>query len=165
MTDAEGTDVQGARDALLLIPYGVYIATTGGGSMDVGAFTASWLMQVSFEPLLVALAVDKASHSHALLEENGNFTINLVDQSKTQLANRLGTPYSISPFKFNGVSWREGTTGAPILEDALAYIECEVTDYLDPDGDHSIIIGQVLAGAVNRREALLMLEQSGLRYR
>src|SRR3990172_4521552 len=122
------------QDALLLIPYSVYIVTTGGESKQMGAFTASWLMQVSFEPLLLAVGVDKTSHSQALLAENGVFAVNFLG-------------------------------GARLLDEALAHVECEVSETLDPGGDHLIYIGKVIGGGVQRREPPLTLEQSGLRYR
>ncbi len=153
------------QDALLLIPYGVYIVTTGGESKQTGVFTASWLMQASFEPLLLALGVDKTSHSQALLAENGVFAVNFLGRGQTQLAARLGTPHHIQPHKIMGVAWRAGVSGVPLLDEALAYVECEVSEILDPGGDHLIYVGKVIGGDVQRREPLLTLEQSGLRYR
>lgn len=153
------------EDGLLAIPYGVYVITTGGESKQPGAFTASWLMQVSFDPLLVALAVDKTSHSHALLEEHRVFAVNFLGEGQTPLAARLGTPYRIQPHKFMGIAWHAGVSGTPLLDDALAHVECEVSDILDPGGDHLIYIGKVIGGDLQRREPPLTLEQSGLRYR
>lgn len=153
------------QDALLLIPYGVYVITTGGASKQTGAFTGSWLTQISFEPLLLALGVDKTSHSQALLTENGVFAVNFLGHKQTALAARLGTPHHIQPHKFKGVAWRAGLSGAPVLEEALAHVECEVSQVLDPGGDHLIYIGKVIGGGLQRREPPLTLEQSGLRYR
>jgi flavin reductase (DIM6/NTAB) family NADH-FMN oxidoreductase RutF len=153
------------QEALLCIPYGVYVITTGAESKMAGAFTASWLMQVSFEPLLLALAVDKTSHSQALLAEHGVFAVNFLGQRQTPLAARLGTPHRINPHKFNGVAWHTGVTGAPLLNEAMAHLECQVSSSLDPGGDHVILIGKVIAGGVQHREATLTLERSGLRYR
>ena len=158
-------ELRGALDGLVRIPYGVYIVSTGGDSLQAGAFSATWVMQVSFEPLLIAVAVGKVSHSHALLESNGNFAVNFLNQTQTQIAARLGTPSAYSPYKFNAFSWVEGETGVPILKDASGYLECIITNQLDADGDHTIFIGQVVTGKVNRREPILTLEQSGLRYR
>lgn len=153
------------QDGLLAIPYGVYVITTGGESKQPGAFTASWLMQVSFEPLLLALAVDKTSYSQGLLEEQRVFAVNFLGQAQTPLAARLGTPHHIQPHKFASVSWHSGITGVPVLDEALAYLECEVSDTLDPGGDHVIYVGKVVAGEVRHREPTLTLERSGLRYR
>ena len=153
------------QEALLGIPYGVHIITTGGESKTPGAFTASWLMQVSFTPLLVALAVDKMSHSQARLLENGAFAVNFLAQHQTPLAARLGTPTRINPHKFNGVAWHAGVTGVPLLDEAAAHLECEVSESLDPGGDHLIVVGKAVAGGMQRRQPFLALEQSGLRYR
>ncbi len=153
------------QDALLCLPYGVHVVTTGGESKPLGACTASWVMQVSFDPLLVALAVDKLSHTQSLLAENAAFAVNFLGRSQIQLAARLGTPHRISPHKFSGVAWHAGATGAPVLDEAAGHLECEVTERLDPGGDHLIYIGKVVAGGVQRQQPLLTLEQSGLRYR
>ena len=155
----------GVQDGLLVIPYGVYIVTTGGESKQPGAFTACWLMQVSFEPLMVALAVDKTSHSQTLLTENGLFAINILGKANNHLAARMGTPHRINPHKFNGIAWHAGMTGVPLLDVAQAHLECQVRDRLETGGDHLIFIGEVLAGDVQRRETVLTLEASGLRYR
>lgn len=153
------------QDGLLFIPYGVYIVTTGGESKQPGAFTAAWLMQVSFEPLLVALAVDKTSHSQTLLAENGQFAINILGKANTHLAARMGTPHRINPHKFNGIALHTGTTGVPLLDVAQAHLECQVRNSLDTGGDHLIFIAEVVAGDVQRRDTVLTLEASGLRYR
>ena len=153
------------QDGLLLIPYGVYVITTGGESKPSGAFTASSLMQVSFDPQLLALAVDKTSHSQALLMENGLFAVNILSKSQTQLAARLGTPSRINPHKFNGVAWHPGVTGIPLLDAAQAHLECQVRSSLDPGGDHIVVVGEIVGGGVQRRESVLTLEASGLRYR
>jgi len=153
------------QDALLCLPYGVHIVTTGGESRPPGAFAACWVMQTSFDPLLVALAVDKTSRSQTLITEAGLFAINFLGKGQTPLAARLGTPSRINPHKFNGVAWHAGLTGVPVLDAALAHLECQVSGHLDPGGDHVIVIGAPVAGALQRREAVLTLEGSGLRYR
>jgi flavin reductase (DIM6/NTAB) family NADH-FMN oxidoreductase RutF len=166
MTDnTEEVDLQGALKGLELIPYGVYIVTTGGGVLESGAFTACWMMQISFDPLLVALAVDKVGHSHMLLEENGNFAVNFLHQSQTQIAARMATPHTYSPFKMNAFSWGEGLTGVPILKDSLGHIECIINDQTTIAGDHTLFIGQVIDGNQVRRDTVLTLEKSGLRYK
>jgi flavin reductase (DIM6/NTAB) family NADH-FMN oxidoreductase RutF len=166
MATAEMTKARvSAQEALLFIPYGVYIVTTGGESRQPGAFTASWLMQASFEPLLVAVAVDRASHSQTLLAENGLFAINILGKANIHLAARMATPHRINPHKFNGIAWHPGVTGAPLLDAAQAHLECQVRSRLETEGDHFIFIAEVVAGDVQRRETVLMLEASGLRYR
>ncbi len=153
-----------AQDALSLIPYGVHIVTARRAD-EVGAFICSWLMQVSFEPLLVALAVDKQSRSFSLLDGGRVFALNFVSGEHTRLVNRLATPHRISPHKFLGLAWTAGATGAPILDEAFAYIECGVTNVIDTGGDHSLFIGTVVGGEVRKPESSLTLAGSGLRYR
>lgn len=154
----------GERDALRLIPYGLYVLTTTGEE-EVNAITCNWVTQVSFEPLLVAVALEKESHSHALILENGVFVINFIGKDQNTLARRMAVPHKINPHKLVGIRHQSGESGAPILDAAIAFLECEVMDALEVGGDHTIFIGEVVAGDVLRKEETLTLFESGMRYK
>jgi flavin reductase (DIM6/NTAB) family NADH-FMN oxidoreductase RutF len=154
----------GERDALRLIPYGLFVLTTIGEE-EVNAITCNWITQASFEPLLVAVAIEKESHSHALILENGVFAINFLGKDQNPLARRMAVPHKINPHKLVGANHQSGETGAPILGAALAFLECEVIDALEIGGDHTIFIGEVVAGDVLRKEEPLTLLESGMRYK
>jgi len=125
---------------------GVYvIGVTHAGRSN--AFTAAWLTQVSFDPLLIALSVNPDNFSYALLQESGVFTINVLRRGDLDLAHHFGTQSGREIDKLAGQRWRPGTLGTPILETAAAYLECRVMGSI-PVGDHELVIGRAVAGEV-----------------
>jgi flavin reductase (DIM6/NTAB) family NADH-FMN oxidoreductase RutF len=108
------------------------------------AFTAAWIMQASFNPLMLAVSINPDNASYELLHATGGFTVNVLKQGQLELARRLGT--------LAGIRFRPGRLGSPILEDALAYFECELMGRTRA-GDHELILGKVVAGRVLDRNA------------
>jgi flavin reductase (DIM6/NTAB) family NADH-FMN oxidoreductase RutF len=126
--------------------YGVYvIGVAHDGRRD--AFTAAWLMQVSFDPLLLALSVNPANASYPLLRESGRFAVSVLARGHLELARRFGTRSGRDEDKLAGVAWRPGQGGVPILEAAPAFLECEVVERR-PAGDHVLVMARVVGGRV-----------------
>ncbi|HEV8177984.1 MAG TPA: flavin reductase family protein [Gemmatimonadales bacterium] len=123
---------------------GVYVIGVADGNMR-DAFTAAWVMQVSFEPLLLALSINPDHASYPLLHSGGGFTVNILKRDQQDLALRFGTRSGRDEDKLLGVPWHAGRTGAPILEDALAYFDCELTGEMGA-GDHELALGRVTGG-------------------
>jgi len=130
---------------------GVYVVGVGDGD-ERDAFTAAWVMQVSFDPLLLALSINPEHASYRLLHAGRGFTVNVLKQGQEELARRFGTRSGREEDKLAGINWRPGKTGAPILEDALAYFDCELTGGI-PAGDHELVLGRVTGGKVLDRNA------------
>jgi|GEM_PF-758477 len=156
---------RGKRDVMQLISYGLYLLTTAHEE-NVNVIICNWLTQISFEPLLVLVAIEKQSYSHQLLQASGIFAVNFLSKEQTRLARNMAAPHKIKPFKLNGVAHHPGVTGVPLVDTAIAYLECEVRHTLEVDGDHTLFIGEVVAGDVITRyiEPLTLLA-SGLRYK
>jgi flavin reductase (DIM6/NTAB) family NADH-FMN oxidoreductase RutF len=152
------------RDALRLISYGLYVLTTARQA-EVHAITFNWLTQVSFEPLRVVAAVEKQSHSHQLLQDSGVFAINFLGREQLRHAQRMAVPHRMNPHKMAGVPYHIGVTGAPLLDEAIGYLECRVVQRLDVNGDHTLFVGEVVAGAVTSQAEPLTLRDSRLRYK
>ena len=127
---------------------GIYVVGAAHGGRR-NAFTAAWLMQVSFDPLLVALSINPSHATYPMLVESGGFAASVLGQGQLDLAHRFGTRSGRHEDKLAGVAWRPGRSGAPILEEAVAFLECEVTDHL-PAGDHRLVVARVLGGRVTR---------------
>ena len=125
---------------------GVYIVGVNHGRRS-NAFTAAWLTQVSFDPLLIALSVNPDHFSYALLQESGVFTINVLRRGDLDLTRHFGTQSGRNADKLAGRRWRSGSLGAPVLEEAIAYLECRVMGSI-PAGDHELVLGRAVAGAV-----------------
>jgi len=133
------------------LSYGVYVVGVAhAGRRD--AFTAAWLMQVSFDPLLVALSINPGNASYPLLLGSGRFAASVLARGQLELARRFGTRSGRDEDKLAGVAWRPGPGGAPILAETLAFIECEVVDSR-PAGDHELVLARVVGGGVLREDA------------
>jgi flavin reductase (DIM6/NTAB) family NADH-FMN oxidoreductase RutF len=125
---------------------GVYVVGVADGGRR-NAFTAAWLMQVSFDPLLLALSVNPGHASFPLLVGGGGFAVSVLSRDQLDLARHFGTRSGRETDKLAGVSWRAGRTGAPILTGAVAYLECRLTGRI-PAGDHEIVIARPVAGEI-----------------
>jgi flavin reductase (DIM6/NTAB) family NADH-FMN oxidoreductase RutF len=133
---------------------GVYVVGVAQGELR-DAFTAAWVMQVSFDPLLLALSVNPQNASYPLLRGSGAFTVSVLKQGQLELARRFGTQSGREQDKLAGVQWHPGRSGAPILDDALAYFDCELTESVRA-GDHELVVGRVVAGRIVDADAVPM---------
>jgi flavin reductase (DIM6/NTAB) family NADH-FMN oxidoreductase RutF len=134
---------------------GVYVVGVAHEGRS-NAFTAAWVTQVSFEPLLVALAVNPENLSYSLLKQSGTFVLNLLRRDQLDLARHFGTESGRKLDKLAGQRWRPGSLGAPILQDAAAYLECRMTGATFA-GDHELVLGQAVRGEVMDDTAELMV--------
>jgi len=119
------------------------------------AFTAAWVMQASFDPLLLALSVNPQNASYSLLRDSGAFAVSVLKRGQLALARRFGTRSGREQDKLAGVRWRPGRSGAPVLDDALAYFDCALTESLRT-GDHELVVGRVIEGRVLDPDAVPM---------
>ncbi len=156
-------DLQAKKTALRKIPHGVYIVGVKQGS-QLNAFTATWLTQVSFTPPLVAVGIKKDSHSLAMIQQDKVFTVNLLGKEQKSVAEHFVKPATVVGEKLQTVRHRIGKTGAPILEEAIAYVECEVREVANQLGDHAVVIGEVIEAGVHRDEPALTLMDTGWHY-
>mgnify|MGYP001579184818 CR=1 FL=1 len=156
-------DLQAKRTALRKIPHGIYVVGVKDGA-QTNAFTATWLTQVSFTPPLVALGVKKDGGSFHMIQQGGVFSVNLLGKGQKALAEHFVKPASVVGKKLQGVGHRPGKTGAPVLDDAIAYFECEVREIASEAGDHAVVIGEVVEAGVHRDEPALSLADTGWHY-
>jgi flavin reductase (DIM6/NTAB) family NADH-FMN oxidoreductase RutF len=131
---------------------GVYVVGVADGERR-NAFTAAWLMQVSFDPLLLALSVNPGHASFPLLVGGGGFAVSVLSRDQLELARHFGTRSGRETDKLAGVSWRAGSTGAPILAGVVAYLECRLTGRITA-GDHEIVIARPVAGELLLPDAI-----------
>jgi flavin reductase (DIM6/NTAB) family NADH-FMN oxidoreductase RutF len=131
---------------------GVYVIGVAHGEQR-NAFTAAWITQVSFDPLLLALSINPQNASFPLVHASGAFTVSVLKRGQTDFARRFGTRSGRDQDKLAGVRWEPGHSGAPYLSEALAYFDCDLTESV-PAGDHELIIGRVVGGRVLDLEAV-----------
>jgi len=125
------------------ITLGVYVV---GASHEGrrGAFTAVWVTQASYDPLLLAVCVNPRNATHGLMKASGGFAVSVLKHGQLDLARRFGTTSESGQDKLAGVAWWPGHKGAPVLQDALAYFEVE----LAAAGDHELVVGRVIGGRI-----------------
>ena len=105
--------------------------------------TTSWVTQVAMEPVLVAISVDKKAVTHRLIEEGGSFSVNLWSRDDTRPFVKFSKPATKEGMTLNERPIREGKTGSPIFEEAVAFIDCTVWDAKDC-GTHTVFFGEVV---------------------
>jgi flavin reductase (DIM6/NTAB) family NADH-FMN oxidoreductase RutF len=124
------------------LSHGVYIVTVRAGEKRNG-MTAAWVSQVSFSPLLLMLSIAPERFSYGLIKETGFFGINTLDEDLQNYAAIFGFRSGKHADKFQGIPYSDAPNGSPILDGAVAFCECKLTDTFTA-GDHSLFIGQVL---------------------
>lgn len=155
-------DRQKAGRALSRLVYGVYLLTTRRGG-EMNGMPVSWVSQVSHQPPLVMICVARGRYTHAMLKDSGVFAINIMDRGQRVLVDGFVAPGGPKSAKFDGVNFRPGQTGCPILEDALAYLECRVI-LSQAAGDHTLFVGQVVDAASIRKGVPLSESDYGHSY-
>ena len=151
------------RDKILSkIPYGLYIigAKTKEGP---AAIIANWVGQVSFDPPLVSVSIERGSDMQTYIEDSNYFSVNLLPEGSTQLAKvylKKSKPVAAS---VNGREISFGKHGSPFLKDAMASLECKVVNY-SRTGDHVMFVGEVIDGVRHTDESILTLRETGLKY-
>jgi len=132
---------------------GVAIVTSRRDDGTGCGLTVSAVTSVSLHPTLVLVCVDRASETHGWMERAGVFAANVLEEGKGEtLARRFAG--SGQDDKFRGVAWHTERTGSPVLDDALAWLDCRVTAAL-PGGDHTIFVGEVVAADAREGTPLL----------
>lgn len=113
--------------------------------------TVSSVASVSLDPPLLLVCLDHAADAHDALVAAPRFAVNVLTLVQEPLSRRFA---ETRPDRFDGVPWRASELGVPLLDGALASIECE-RHAVHAGGDHSIVIGRVTGGSVSEGTPLL----------
>jgi flavin reductase (DIM6/NTAB) family NADH-FMN oxidoreductase RutF len=140
-----------------IYPQGVTVATIVTGEGPTG-MTVSSFTSVSLDPPLVLIAIAKSSALHSAFRDAGAYAINfLADDQKSVsdiFAGRTNTRN-----RFEGIGFKKGITGSPVIDGVRAVIECRAWQTYD-GGDHSILVGEVVsAKALNSKRPLVYFSQ------
>ncbi|MEH2274169.1 MAG: diflavin flavoprotein [Nostoc sp.] len=132
---------------------GLYIITAKKGDVS-SAMLASWVNQASFKPLGFSIAVAKDRAIESLMQVGDRFVLNILEEGNFQpLMKHFLKRFAPGADRFEGVRTQPAENGAPILTNALAYMECEVVSRMDC-GDHWAVYSTVYAGRVSKPDAL-----------
>jgi flavin reductase (DIM6/NTAB) family NADH-FMN oxidoreductase RutF len=139
------------RHVLSHFASGVTIVTTCDAEQRPTGLTASAFASVSLDPPLVLICVDHKSQSFPHMRESGRFAINILHQEHEPLSRRFA---SSRLDKFDGVAFRMGELGVPLIEHALATLECRTVN-AHVEGDHTIFVGRVESVTIGEGDPLL----------
>jgi flavin reductase (DIM6/NTAB) family NADH-FMN oxidoreductase RutF len=130
---------------------GVTVITTISNDGTVYGLTANAFMSVSLEPPLLLISVDKKAESYPYFEQSRVFTINILCDDQEGLSRKFAVS---GGNKFEGVAYHRGTNNVPVLEGALAHVECRLYAAYD-GGDHTLYLGEVLEAETREGKPLL----------
>jgi flavin reductase (DIM6/NTAB) family NADH-FMN oxidoreductase RutF len=129
---------------------GVTVVTTRSGE-KVSGMTANAVTSLSLHPPLVLVAVDKRATMHAALHEGRCFAVSILAEEQEALSRRFAAS---GPKEFGDLALTTAVTGAPVLADALGWVDCRLV-YVLPGGDHDIFVGEIVAGDARDGKPLL----------
>ena len=138
------------RLALRHFPAGVTIVTIRSGER-VHGLTVSAFASVSADPPMIMVIIENRHHAYTLLEEaDAVFAVNILGEEQSELSNRFA--WLKDEDRFAQGNWSKAETGAPILVDALAWLDCRIHARY-PAGSHTIYVGLIEASSVPQPEA------------
>jgi len=156
------------RRVLWKMPSGLYVV----GSTDKGerrnGMTLNWATQISFEPKWLGVSVERGALTHELIGAGGVFSLNIVDREDRAIVRKFTKPVEadLDARTLNGFPYLDGpATGAPVLAQAVAYLECEVRQPVEI-GNHTLFLGEVVNAAFLKDEEtdVLRMEDTRMNY-
>ncbi len=151
--DDEPTNDELINKVTWKIPNALALVGSRAGD-EWNAMTTSWITQLSMEPVLIGIGVDNDAVTHRLITDGGSFTVNLWSTDDTRVFVKFSKPatYDGSASTLNDRAVRAGVTGAPVFDEAIAHLDCEVRQSHDL-GTHTLFIGEVVDVGVRDDEA------------
>jgi flavin reductase (DIM6/NTAB) family NADH-FMN oxidoreductase RutF len=140
-------------EALALLSTGIYVLTVRDGDRRHG-MSSSWVTQVSGDPPLLLAAVDRRHFTHEVIQRTRWFALNVVRRDDRALEDYFYSPAARQPDNLFGLAYQNGRSGLPLLDGALASLECRVTaDH--PAGDHTLFVAAIAYTTIRGSEAPL----------
>jgi len=149
--------------ALGRIPSGLFILTVRRGEAETGML-ASWVQQCSFEPPCISLAIQHGRDIAGWLTEGSWFTLNILDDTQTDMIVHFGRGFGLDQPAFVGLEIERPESGGPVLDEALAYLECRVVGHC-ATGDHDLFIGECVRGRLlSEGHPMVHVRKGGFHY-
>jgi flavin reductase (DIM6/NTAB) family NADH-FMN oxidoreductase RutF len=172
---AKVADDDGARDdydrlrrrVLWKVPSGLYVIGSTDRAQRRNGMALNWLTQVSFDPKLVGIGVEDDALTHELIAATGVFSVCFIDREDRQIIRKFTKPVDVDldARTLNGFAYHDGATGAPVLDQSVAYLDCEVRE--SPRfGNHTFFIGEVVDCGFLKDEdtPVLRMEDTRMNY-
>ena len=154
------------RRVLWTMPYGLYVLGSRDGDRRNG-MTINWVSQVAFAPKLIGVGIDREAFTHELVAAGGVFSLCTVDREDRAIVRKFTKPVDVDPaaMTLNGFPFHDGVTGAPILDQSPAFLDCEVRQAVEV-GAHTFFIGEVVDCGFQKDEdtPVLRMEDTRMNY-
>lgn len=147
-------DSRELRNVMGLFATGVTVITTKDATGKPFGLTANAFSSLSLDPPLLLVCIDKKVDCYACFDESKVFVVNFLARNQEDLSTRFATK---GIEKFEGVSYTLGSLGVPLLDGALAHLECKVAACYE-GGDHTIYTGEIQSMATSEAEPLLFYQ-------
>jgi flavin reductase (DIM6/NTAB) family NADH-FMN oxidoreductase RutF len=155
------------RRVLWKMPSGLYVVGSTDGASRRNAMTLNWLTQVSFDPKLVAIGVENEALTHELIAQGGCFAVSFIDREDRAIVRKFTKPVEVDldGRTLNGFAFHEHATGAPVLDGAVAFVDCRVTS-APQFGGHTLFVGEVVDCGFLKDEdtPVLRMEDTRMNY-
>lgn len=157
-------DTATVNKVMWAIPNVLCLVGSAAGA-ERNAMTTSWVTQVSMEPVLVAVSVDVTAVTNRLIRGGGAFSVNLWDREDTSVFRRFSKPAEDDGSTLNGYPVRDGVTGVPLFEDAIAWFECRLHDIIEV-GTHDLFLGEVVTVGISEgaESKVARMEDTRMKY-
>ena len=148
-----------------MVPHGIYVLAAER-SGKIAAATMNWVTQTAFAPPLVAVGVKTDSGAYDIAKETGGFALTMLGKGQQGLAFEIFKSVTVEGDKVSGEPFHAGSTGAPILDNAIASVECQIVEIVE-QGDHHIFVGEVVDANITKQpegradEAILEMKELG----
>ena len=155
------------RRVLWKMPSGLYIVGSTDGAERRNGMTTNWVTQLSFDPKWIGVGVEREAVTHELIESRGVFSLCLVDRDDRAIVRKFTKPVEVDleAKTLNGFAYVERVTGAPILAQSAAFLDCEVRDRMVV-GNHTLFAGEVVDCGFLKPEdtEVLRMEDTRMNY-
>jgi flavin reductase (DIM6/NTAB) family NADH-FMN oxidoreductase RutF len=167
----EGTDPDEydrlRRRLFWAMPSGLYVLGSTDGGERRNGMTMNWATQVSSAPKLLAVAIETAAFTHELVTTGRVFSLNLIEREDRAIVRKFTKPVDVDldAKTLNGFPYVEKVTGAPVLAQSVAYLDCEVRERVEA-GNHTFFVGEVVdCGFLKDEESdVLRMEDTRMNY-
>lgn len=154
------------RRVLWKMPAGLYVVGSRAGDRRNG-MTLNWATQVSTDPKLLGIGVEKEALTHELIATGGSFTLNVLRREDRAIVRKFTKPVDVDPvaMTLNGFPYHDGPTGAPVLDQAAAWLDCRLHGSVDV-GAYTFFLGEVVGCGFQAPEdvEVLRMEDTRMSY-
>lgn len=145
-------DAHAFRAAMRQLAGGISTITVGHGEERTG-LTVTSVSSLSADPPTVVFCINQSSSSWPVLLKRRAFAVNVLPPAQRSVADRFSGRGGLKGSeRYEGARWSSLVTGTPVLDDALAVLDCEATDIVERFGS-AVVIGRVVALSVRSEES------------